>query len=391
MITTTGKNSFDVKNNNRLLVLKHVICGTDVSRIQIANKTSLSKMTLTNITNYLLENNFLHETQKDKSVVTSGKKPTIIDIHPKSPLIAGITVYKRSYVLVLTDLKLNVVKKVEYIKKHRQFDKAWLDEVIAHLQEMLCGVNRKILAIGISSYGSVNIEDGTVTDSFASTLDFKTPIEQATGLPVFVNNDVNANALAETLFGHGKNYDNFLCFTILQGVGASIVSNGKLINNSTFATGGFGHISIDCHGERCSICGNRGCLEVYVSPKRLLTQIHEVLDDDTLTWEDVWQKHLEHPLIKPLIDDYIFYLSTGFISLCNMFQFDAIVITNDAYVIPDQVIQKLENDINNNALSKTFRKLEIVKSDFAIEHPHCQSIAIILDNIFSEKLDIFTD
>ena len=333
----------------------------------------------------------MHETQKDKSVVTSGKKPTIIDIHPKSPLLAGIAIYKRKYVLVLTDLKLNIVKKAEYIKKHRQFDKTWLDEVIANLLELIRDVDRKILAVGISSYGSVNIEDGTVTDSFSYTLDFKTPIEKATGLSVFVNNDVNANAVAETLFGYGNNYNNFLCFTILQGVGAAIVSNGKLINNSTFSTGGFGHISIDCHGERCSICGNRGCLEIYISPKRLLTQIHEVLDDDTLTWEDSWKNHLDHASIKPLIDDYIFYLSTGFISLCNMFQFDAIVITNDACVIPDKIIKKLEDDINKNALSRTFRNVELVKSKFADEHMHCQSAAIVLDNIFSEKLDIFTD
>ncbi len=391
MITATGKNSFDVKNNNRLLVLQHVICGKDVSRIQIANKTNLSKMTLTNITNYLLENNFLCEKQKDISVVTSGKKPTIIDIHPNAPVIVGISVRKRSYVLLVSDLKLNIIKKSEFIKKHREFDQVWLNGLIDNLKDLISDIDRKILAIGVSSYGAVDIENGTVTNSFNATLDFKTPIEKATGLPVFVNNDVNANALAETLFGHGKNYQNYLCFTILQGVGASIVSNGGLVNNSTFATGGFGHISINCNGEICKSCGNRGCLEVYVNPKRLLTQIHETLEDDSLTWEDVWQKHMQLPAIKPLIDDYIFYLSTGFISLCNMFQFDAIVLTGDPFVFSETDIKKLEDKINENALSKTFRKLEIVKSNFAIDHPHCQSIAIVLDNIFSEKLNIFNE
>jgi predicted NBD/HSP70 family sugar kinase len=88
-------------------------------------------------------------------------------------------------------------------------------------------------------------------------------------VPVRIDNDVNTFTITEQLFGAGQGLRDFLVVTVGRGVGLGIVVNGQLYRGSKGGAGEFGHTVIDPVGHTCG-CGNRGCLETYVSDPGML-------------------------------------------------------------------------------------------------------------------------
>ena len=83
-------------------------------------------------------------------------------------------------------------------------------------------------------------------------------------LPVKIENDANAAALAEVLWGAGKGFAKVFYLSIGTGIGTGLVLDGKIYNGRTGAAPEGGHVSIDYRGPVCG-CGKRGCIEIYVS------------------------------------------------------------------------------------------------------------------------------
>jgi glucokinase len=86
------------------------------------------------------------------------------------------------------------------------------------------------------------------------------------GLPVFVDNDANAAALAEHRFGAAEGARNAVMLTIGTGIGGGLIVDGRLYRGSTGAGAELGHTVIDADGPRCQgNCPNRGCIEALAS------------------------------------------------------------------------------------------------------------------------------
>ncbi len=88
--------------------------------------------------------------------------------------------------------------------------------------------------------------------------------EKALSLPVRVENDANATALAEWKFGAGKGTRNFVFLTMGTGIGAGLILDGRLYRGTNDLAGEIGHQTILMNGPLCG-CGKRGCLEALAS------------------------------------------------------------------------------------------------------------------------------
>ncbi len=91
----------------------------------------------------------------------------------------------------------------------------------------------------------------------------------ALDVPVWAENDVNAGAIAEGVFGAGRGVRDFVFLAIGTGLGGGAVAEGRLINGVFGAAMEVGHMSLDPNGRACN-CGNHGCVEMYCSGKGLL-------------------------------------------------------------------------------------------------------------------------
>ncbi|MCM8782588.1 MAG: ROK family protein, partial [Candidatus Omnitrophica bacterium] len=96
-------------------------------------------------------------------------------------------------------------------------------------------------------------------------------IEARTGIPTFLDNDVNVMTLGELYYGAGKGAKNLLCITLGTGVGGGIVIEGQLYRGSSLSAGEIGHMPLNERGPRCN-CGGFGCMEKFVGNKYIVAK-----------------------------------------------------------------------------------------------------------------------
>lgn len=119
-------------------------------------------------------------------------------------------------------------------------------------------------SIGMGCAGHIRYRDGVIITT-SNLKGFKNyPLRDAFQshftIPVILDNDTNAQALAESRFGAGKGVDDMVFITLSTGIGAGIIINRKLYRGMTGTAGEIGHAIVDPHSELTCTCGNRGCL-----------------------------------------------------------------------------------------------------------------------------------
>jgi glucokinase len=167
------------------------------------------------------------------------------------------------------------------VRERRQTDgrsAAAVEETIVALVEGFAA-RYDVAAIGIGAAGFVDASRSTVL--FAPHLAWRNePLRDAVmgrvGMPVVVDNDANAAALAESRFGAGMGHRYLLCLTLGTGVGGALVIDNRVFRGANGMAGEVGHIQVVPDGHRCQ-CGNRGCLEQYASGNALVREARELV------------------------------------------------------------------------------------------------------------------
>jgi glucokinase len=135
----------------------------------------------------------------------------------------------------------------------------------------------QVVAVGLGAAGFVDTARTTVL--FAPNLAWrdepvKKKVQDRIGFPVVVENDANASAWAETVFGAAQGYEDVVLITVGTGIGGAIVINGRLYRGRWGVAGEPGHYRVVPGGRLCG-CGNRGCWEQYASGNALVAEARE--------------------------------------------------------------------------------------------------------------------
>ena len=100
-------------------------------------------------------------------------------------------------------------------------------------------------------------------------------LAEALGIPVHLENDANAAALAEWRFGAGRGFDDLVYLTASTGIGAGLILGGRLHRGQGGNAGEVGHVPVEWEGLACA-CGLRGCLEAYVGGAAWSRRLSEI-------------------------------------------------------------------------------------------------------------------
>jgi glucokinase len=149
-----------------------------------------------------------------------------------------------------------------------------------------CSRSHPVSGIGICAPGPLDPRTGIVINppNLPAWRNFPlaAEISKAYSLPVRVDNDGNAAALAEALWGAGRGYRNVFCATIGTGIGTGIVFDRQIYHGRTGAAAEGGHNTIDYRGPRCR-CGKLGCIEILASGPAIARRASEKISQDGRT------------------------------------------------------------------------------------------------------------
>lgn len=266
-----------VSESNRSRILQHLYHNGISSRAQIAKALELTPAAITKITARLLEAGVISETgdlEGSKNRRSIGLKLDTAQFH-----VVGVK-FARSLVEVgLFDLAGRRISLEDLPTVSEDTIPATLATIHEHVNRLIAS-DDAIVAVGIAVPGPYLQDQGrtAVVSSMTSwrSVNFLAEFGEAFPVPVFIEQDARAGALAQYLFDRDSTCENLAYYLIGEGVGLGVIDNGRLIDGSQGAATEIGHISIDVHGIPCD-CGNVGCLERYCSA----VAIHQrLLDTD---------------------------------------------------------------------------------------------------------------
>lgn len=178
-----------------------------------------------------------------------------------------------------------------------RFSGDWREDlrvVIGEARDLLNEVERAgqgpLEAIGVAAPGPVERRTGVLRNppNLPGWRDVPLAqlLEEAFGVPVRVENDANAAALAEQRFGAGRGCRDMVYLTMSTGVGGGVISDGRLVHGANGFAGELGHIPIVRNGRRCQ-CRLRGCLEAYVGGQAWSNQLRRRVPTASRIFEHV--------------------------------------------------------------------------------------------------------
>ncbi|NTV38926.1 MAG: ROK family transcriptional regulator [Demequinaceae bacterium] len=256
-------------DTNRAAILAHIGAHGATSRADLARGLGLSPALITKLTRDLLGDGLLTELEHSPS--RGGRPAQLLGLTAGSVGAIGVKVAPDHLTLVEVSLGGAVTRTAA-----EQFD-ASHTMALAHLADIVSrfcahSTHANLLGVGVGLPGNVLEQSEGVVDSTQlgwSQLPLGLALRNATGLPVLIDNNVNALALAESLFGTGRGHENFLVVTIGTGIGAGIVAGGTVVRGHSGNAGEIGHIPVAENGPRCQ-CGALGCLEAMIGQSALI-------------------------------------------------------------------------------------------------------------------------
>ncbi|MBW3077771.1 ROK family transcriptional regulator [Bifidobacterium simiiventris] len=273
MNATATASQASISESNRSRILQHLYHNGISSRAQIAKALELTPAAITKITARLLEAGIITETGDLEGI----KNRRSIGLKLDTALFHVVGVkFARSLVEIgLFDLAGNRISLEDLPTVSDSTIPATIRSIHEHVNRLLAA-DDEIVAIGIAVPGPYLRDQGrtAVVSSMAGwrSVNFIEEFADAFPVPVYIEQDARAGALAQYLFDRDSTCENLAYYLIGEGVGLGVIDNGRLIDGAQGAATEIGHISVDVHGIPCD-CGNVGCLERYCSAVAVHEQI----------------------------------------------------------------------------------------------------------------------
>ncbi len=259
---------------NRSAVLAQLGAQGPTSRADLARLLGVSPALMTQLTKDLLRDGLLVELEHSPS--QGGRPARMLGLASTAGRAIGVKVVTDHVAFVEVELDGRVLRSAS-----EPFD-ATAPTLLADLAALLVrfidgGGEARVLGIGVGVPGTVDRQGNGVVDSTQlgwNQVPLGETLRRALNLPVIVENNVNALAMAERLYGVGRRHDNFLVVTIGTGVGAGIVVDGVVLRGANGGVGEIGHAPVLVDGPLCT-CGNSGCLEALIGEGALVRTARE--------------------------------------------------------------------------------------------------------------------
>jgi predicted NBD/HSP70 family sugar kinase len=277
-----------IRDINKQIVLTYVRDRAPISRAEIARQTELQRSTVSAIVDDLHLDGLIEEIGTGDS--TGGRKPTLLKLRTGIPVAIGVDITPRYTTIALADLAGQVLKENTFPTSP---DADYMSEqIIKGVEKHVLDNKKHHLEVGISVPGVADQATGRVRyiPYFQwSNWEISRQITNKTSLPVTIDNDANAIALAELWFGDEVNRrdKNFITVLVAEGVGTGIVFDGQVYRGERGAAGEFGHMIVGENAPTLCSCGSRNCWEAHSSEKAIVARYQNQIKNRQPADEDI--------------------------------------------------------------------------------------------------------
>ncbi len=265
-----------VKAINRMALLRLLRDEPGVSRAALAERSGLTKSTVSLLTKELIDEGWLSE---DRVAVTGslGRRPTPLRMDGRGLALIGAELGTDSIRVVSTSVHGGVLEACDVALRDRAPEAAChqLVELVTAQSAKVIRAGARLLGVGVGLPGAVDTVSGILEFApnigwrqveVGKRLAFELDAARLGDVPVYCQNEADLAAVGEAEFGTRPADDPLVYVSCSAGVGAGIVLNGALFTGATGSAGEIGHTTLHIDGLRCS-CGRRGCAEAYVGLK----------------------------------------------------------------------------------------------------------------------------
>ncbi|GEM49726.1 ROK family transcriptional regulator [Deinococcus cellulosilyticus] len=347
---------------NRRLILNEIRRNGPTSRARLAEQTGLSPAAITFVTTELLQEGLLVEKGE--------RRPIPLDIHYSGHFVLGLKLMEDRLEAVLTDLSTQILSRITLDLPDHQPETVAL--YAAQAQKELCeqsGVaTENLRGIGMGLPGVIDARSGMCLSSGRfgwKNIPIARMISEQVRLPVWVDNDVNAFAVAERLFGRGKSVSNFVVVTVGRAIGAAVVLEGKLYRGRNGGAGEFGHTLSEYRGRKCE-CGRLGCLEAYASERSILRHFQEISPrHHNIQIEGlIRQVERRNERILNILEDAGSRLGRNLADMANLLNPDLIILGGEGVRLGEAFFEPMQAAFRERAFDCVADELPIVIDDW---------------------------
>lgn len=376
-----------IRDINRQIILNYVREESPVSRADIAKITELQRSTVSLIVEELLQSDLIEEVEGESS---GGRPPQLLSLKTTKAVAIGIDLGKKITTIGTSDLSGRVLEKQEF-PTSPDF-KTTMDRIVEIVKYYVTKNNSSIEGIGIALPGLVESWKGEVLN--IPHLNWHYPkiaktIEDATGIPVIVENDTNAVALAELWLGRPEisNVRNFIVVLIHRGIGTGIVFDGQLYRGKGGVAGEFGHMTIGSNAPIACAAGRFDCWEAFASERAALARYEKLIGNKNEENKITYARLIELALkgdkkARTALKETAHYIGLGISNLIQGLSPEVTIVVGNIIqawsLIADDILKGAEG-----ALCQGYPSVNIMPSTLG-DHPILMgAFSLILANKFT--------
>lgn len=370
-----------MKSMNKSIILNKIRKDGPISRAQIARETNLTPPTVSSNVKELIEEQIVEESDIGQS--QGGRKPTMLMINHQAFTIIGVDAGPESIECIEADLAGNVLKRSKTTLELPITNQEFIVALKSSIKEVL-ETDKQVVGIGVAMHGVVEVETGTsmyAPNLGLSNIPIKKELEHAFGLEVKVENDARAMALGEYWFGNHGELESMLAVNIGSGVGAGLIIDGKLYHGASDIAGEIGHMTIDLYGETCE-CGNRGCLQTFVTGPAIARKAPGNLQ----TAENVFEHALSgNEECAAILKESGKAMGVGLTNLIHIVNPEKIVLGGGVSKAEKFILPAIRETIRTSALTPAASQTKVEVSKLGDDATLIGAITLLLVDIFDLK------
>jgi len=362
-----------LKRINAGTILARALQEGSVSRAQLARQVGISPPTVSALIGELVKQGVLREAGPGTSA--RGRKPVLLQVDPDGAAILVASIRPAHFAAGVSDVAANL-RELQSVEYSADSPPEQTIERLATLLGYLAGEakaqGRRLLGVGVSTPGLLRANGDFVILSPNQPRWHEVPLghtlQERLGVPVFVDNDARAVALAEMCYGEAKGYRHVVCVAVAEGIGTGLLIDGHIYSGKSGYAGELGHTIVDPDGRRCG-CGKRGCWEAMASEAALLEAVRARLNrwatSETLpqagdlTVEGILKAaESGDPVANAAVNEVAYYLGIGLANVVNTFDPEGLVLWGRIFSY-QPLVQQVRNVLEKQAFSTSLEGLDV--------------------------------